>query len=314
MTADLTLQTVNELLIAMEVDGYDGFLIEGVVDASVTTILGDSFLGKTYMALDIARSLLTGEPFLGRKIVKQVDGISFLCTDPGGKYDLAGRVRDAGLDNKRIMATSFYAPRDLDGWQDAIKAFRNHGVGAVVIDNTTDLADDANGPREVKAVTDGLRLWCDNGLSVINIHHLNKGGPYGRSGLGSVIWRKWTRAELTLTGNPAKPARKLVALPNNAPATDFSLMFDPAGSPAFTKTAEAGSLERERKRSKDTLDHNLRMSRWVVQHCQGDNTSMVSRKLAEEFGGKDESHRRQINRNAYPLHHDGKGSWSLAET
>ena len=84
------LKSVDEVLLDLELTDYSDFLIDGVVSSTVTTILGDPYLGKTYMAIDIARALTTGQPFLGRPVNRQVDRVAFLCTDPGGNITLPG--------------------------------------------------------------------------------------------------------------------------------------------------------------------------------------------------------------------------------
>lgn len=314
MTNDYDLQTVDEVLLEMQADGYTEYLIDGVVHSAVTTIQGDSYLGKTFLALDIARSLITGDPFLGRAVVRQVDRVAFLSTDPGGKYEMAQRVRDAGIDRKRIVLKSFYAPNDWAGWTTVMTGLQTLGAGvAIVVDNTTDLAIDANGPREVKLITDGLRLWSDNGLSVINIHHLNKGSSWGgKSGFGSIIWRKWSRVELSLTGREKSPYRKLSALPNNAPATDWGLIFDPASSPAFTAQTETATAQRERSRDIQTLNRNQKIAQWVVDNCQGiASKSEIGRRLEAKFGGSAAWHRQGIGKR-YPVRSDGSGRWQMA--
>ena len=313
---EFKLQTVDEILIEMEIDGYEGFLIEGIIDAAASTIQGDSYLGKTFMAIDIARSLTTGEPFLGRKVIRQAGRIAFLFTDPGAKYALAERVRDAGLDRKRIAGNSFYAPHRWEDWKAVRDQLKSAGVDVVVIDNTTDLADDANGPREVKLVTDGMRLWVDSGISLINIHHMNKGGPWGKSGFGSIMWRKWSRAELTLTGNPKSSQRKLSVIPNDGAASEFTLTFDPSGSPVFTVRSEDGQVvKRDRQRSDETLAENRKIAEWIVANGQGiTNVSAVARRLGDTFTGRTVgTHREYLNKGKYPVDHDGNGAWSLRD-
>jgi RecA-family ATPase len=208
-------QTIDEILAEMEAADYQPYLIDGLIDSAVTTIQGDSYLGKTYLALDAANSLITGEPFLGKPVNRQVDRVAFMVTDPGGVYELARRVKSAGLDKCRIVAMSLYAPTSWDEWKEMLVRLKALGSDVVVIiDNTTDLAIDANSPREVKLITDGLRMWTEDGVAVINIHHMNKGGVYGgKSGFGSIIWQKWATAELTLRGQAKKATRTLEAVP-----------------------------------------------------------------------------------------------------
>lgn len=252
------LKTVDDVLLDMELSDYSDYLIDGLISSSVTTILGDPFLGKTYMAIDIARSLTTGEPFLGHEVIRQVDRIAFLCTDPGGNRKIADRVRDAKrIDGRRVLTQQFYPPQEWEEWKAAVNLFTRDRIGALVIDNTTDIAGDANDPREVKKITDGLRLWSDNGATILNLHHRNKGGGY----FGSTLWRKWTRAELELTGRARTHARRLQSVANDVEPVDLSLSFHHDASAAF-KVTEVRDYHREPA----TLDENAKLAAWLKTH------------------------------------------------
>lgn len=272
-------RSVEDILAEMEQEGFRDFVVDGLISSSVTTILGDPYLGKTYLALDAARSLLTGEPFLGRDVEKTYDRVAFLCTDPGGQYDIARRSSKMGIEGGRLLAQPFYTPQSRDEWRDAIIVFEREHIGAIVIDNTTDLADDANGPREVKAVTDGLRMWSESGPVILNIHHKNKGGGY----FGSIVWKKWTRVELDITGNPKTARRHLKSLANNGEALDLALSFDPSGAPAFTVKSSMSAAQlnaeretRDRNRDKATLDRNKRI--WALVD-EGNSYAQVAAKV-----------------------------------
>lgn len=251
------LKTVDDVLLELELAGYRDFLVDRVVSSAATTILGNSYLGKTYMAIDIARSLTTGEPFLGYEVYRQVDRVAFLCTDPRGYIDVAQRVHKAGLDGRRVLVQQFYPPETWQEWRQSVDVFRRERVGAVIVDNTTDLADDANGPREVKKITDGLRLWSDEGATILNLHHKNKSGGY----FGSLMWRKFTRVELDLQGNPNQPTRRLKSTANDAEPVDLTLRFSADSSPAFTVAAARGV-----QRDTATLDNNQRLADWLRAH------------------------------------------------
>jgi hypothetical protein len=264
MMLDWDFRSVEDILAEMEQEGFRDFVVEGLISSSVTTILGDPYLGKTYLALDAARSLLTGERFLGRAVNGTYDRVAFLCTDPGGQYDIARRAALMGIEGGRLLAQPFYTPQSREEWREAIGVFQRERIGAIIIDNTTDLADDANGPREVKAVTDGLRMWSESGPVILNIHHKNKVGGY----FGSIVWRKWTRVELDITGNPKTSVRRLKSQSNNGESANLGLTFDPHATPVFTvrdngdraaQTAEQEAVRRNR--DKVTLDRNAHIWR-----------------------------------------------------
>lgn len=152
------LRTVDDVLLDLELTDYSDFLIDGVVSSTVTTILGDPYLGKTYLAIDIARSLTTGAPFLGRPVIRQVDRVAFLCTDPGGNITVARRVNNpAGvLDNapsyQGVAGYIFNLPVYLDGNMPA-----NLGGGSnetrVIVADFEDLMlfeDNAGAPSQMR--------------------------------------------------------------------------------------------------------------------------------------------------------------------
>ena len=88
-------------------------------------------------------------------------------------------MRDAKrIDGRRAPTKVLHPPQEWEEWKAAVNLFTRDRIGALVIDNTTDIAGDANDPREVKKITDGLRLWSDNGVTDPNLHHRNKGGGY----------------------------------------------------------------------------------------------------------------------------------------
>lgn len=314
----LSLRTMEQILADMERDEYVPDRIDGVLDISASTILGDPFIGKTWLALDATRSLLSGEDFLGRKVLRPAERVAYLFTDPGASEKLAGRIESTGgIDPRRVSGQSFYAPDSLADWKRGALELRREGYDVVFLDNTTDLARDASGPAAVKVITDGLRLWTDDGITLVNIHHLNKGGPYGQSEFGSIIWRKWTRAKLTLRGSPKSARRTLEVLPNDGAPVDFKLAFDPVGSPAFKVTSATDTTEQERQQDAVRVARNIEMARWIVEHCQGvSNLSEVARQVEAAFGQRDggkrmDSYRKNLGRGDYPVDHDGEGNWRM---
>lgn len=235
------LRTVDEILLDSELAGDDGYLINGLVSTSVTTLLGAPFVGKTFSAVDIAHSLTTGEPWLGREVIREVDRVAFLCTDPGVHTVISKRVHQRGCDGRRILAMPFYAPGTFGEWKDAAKDLASRGVGLVIVDNTTDLAADTNAPREVKLITDGLRYWADHGAVVLNLHHKNGQG----STFGSILFDKWTRLRLDLKGRSGQSARTVETLSNDDAPESLAVTFNPraSGTPYMTIREAASKLQ-----------------------------------------------------------------------
>jgi hypothetical protein len=280
MTSIWNLKTVDEILLELEQADYQDFLIDGLISSSVTTILGDPYIGKTHMGIDVSRSLTTGEPFLGREVNKQVDRIAFLCTDPGGHIKTAQRIKKAGLDGRRVLAQPFYTPESWEEWREAVDMFKRMRIGAIVVDNTTDLAEDANGPAAVKIITDGLRYWSDNGATILNLHHRNKQGGY----FGSIQWQKWTRVELEISGQPRTNVRRLKSLANDAEPVDWRLRFDYRSSPAFTYIGEHGG-NRQIELSDQSQDLNERVKAWMQDH-PGTSYRVGAQQMTKDFDAK----------------------------
>jgi hypothetical protein len=116
---------------------------------------------------------------------------------------------------------------------------------------------------------------------------------------------------MTLSGKEKTPYRKLSALPNDAPATEWGLIFDPSNSPAFTVRTESEPAQRERNRDIATLNKNLKIAQWIVANCQGIvSKSEVGRRLEAKFGGSADWHRQGIGKR-YKVDGDGSGRWWL---
>ena len=238
---DWDLQTVDDVLLETELSGYEECIVDGLISSTVTTIAGDTCAGKTHLAIDAARSLLTGAPFLGRSVARTLDRVAFLCGEPGGRLSVARRSKAAGVDGRRLVVMSFYMPESRQDCKDAVSVFRRDRIGAVIVDGiTTGIPGGIRDPRDVKMVLDGLRLWSDNGAAILSLHHDSQmGGCFE-----SALWRKWTRIELKLSGSPGSSRCRLQSVGGDAEPVNFSLVFDPAEAPAFKFAGERVRPER----------------------------------------------------------------------
>ncbi|APX32404.1 hypothetical protein BH708_06350 [Brachybacterium sp. P6-10-X1] len=113
--------------------------VEGLIpwEAS-TTIVAQRKTGKTTFELNLARSLITGEPFLGAFDVRPVDGrVAFLNFEVSGAQ-ITGWAADLGIDperfflvNLRGVANPFATPSELDRLGALL---RRHEVESIIVD------------------------------------------------------------------------------------------------------------------------------------------------------------------------------------
>ena len=244
------LRTLAEIEAKMNEADDAEFLIDGVVSSAMSTILGETWIGKTFLALQLVDSLTTGQPFLERRVRGKPRLVAWLSTDPWGERTVTRRARTMGLDMDKIYAQSFYTPSTAQEWIDGVDELLAAKISVVVIDNTTDLSEDPNAPRETKLITDGLRRMVDAGIAVINLHH--DSGNVKKPEFASRLWGKATRLRLTLTGDPFESPgpRTLTAQPNDGVRHEWKLHFDPEHSPVFTIEGEASADELIQRRAK----------------------------------------------------------------
>ncbi len=255
---DWDLQTVDDVLLETEMSGHEECIVDGLISSSVTTVVGDACAGKTHLAIDAARSLLTGAPFLGRSVARTLDRVAFLCSEPGGRLSVARRSKAAGIDGRRLVVMSFYMPESRQDWKDAVSVFRRDRIGAVIVDSiTAGIPGGTPDPRDARMVLDGLRLWSDNGAAILILRHDSQMGGC----LESALWRKWTRIELKLSGSPKSSHRRLQSEASDAEPVDFSLVFDPAEVPAFKF---AGERVLPGERTNTTADRNAEIAAYVT--------------------------------------------------
>lgn len=254
MNFEHDLRTVADILQEMRDSDYSPFVVDGLISSAMTTVLGRPKAGKSFLTIDIARSLITGQKFLGREVRHTVDRVAFLCTDAGGRFEFAQRMDGTGLDPNRVLVMGLDTPEDAMEWKEASEAFRRLRIGAVIVDNTSDLATDTNDPRSVKIITDGLARWADNSIVVLNVHHTGKQGGM----LGSTVWEKMTRSILTLARHGQ--GHTLTTKGNESGRQELPLKFNRDSNPFFSLSgAVTEGNTRERERSREWMDRNAKI-------------------------------------------------------
>ncbi|WP_084678941.1 AAA family ATPase [Methylocystis sp. ATCC 49242] len=181
----------------------------------VTFLGGQSGAGKTFIAVDLATSLGSGEPFFGHKVAERV-GVVFLAAE--GAATLAARIHVARqqkttgeplpiawIDGVGNLSDS----RDLNAAIAKLRAVAermntDHGVrlGAVVIDTlgAAFAMQDENASAEANRIIAAMRRIGDAvGAVVIPVHHFGKATDTGLRGASA--WRGGADAILSVLAN-----------------------------------------------------------------------------------------------------------------
>lgn len=164
---------------------------------------GQSGAGKTFIAIDLAVSLASGEPFFGHKVCEKV-GVVIVAAEGGGT--IANRVhvaRNAKAHGEILPIAWLTAPPDLSNPRElpafiaklkaiGAKMRETHGMrlGAVVIDtlaasfglkDENDNSEAARAIRQMHAISNAL------GVVVMPVHHYGKSEETGLRGASA--WR-----------------------------------------------------------------------------------------------------------------------------
>jgi hypothetical protein len=216
------------------IDGADGtqWLIEGLwTEEAVGIVSGQPKLGKTWLALDLALSVATGTPALGKYPVPRPGPVLlFAAEDPPA----ALRARLEGLSSRRnlriesvavnlILASSLRLDT-LDDQARLAETVARYRPRLLVLDPFVRLHRiDENRALEVSGVLAYLRqLQRQEHLAILVVHHARKAGAEnfqaGLSLRGSGDFYAWGDAYLYLRRR--KPNLEMVIEHRNAPRPD----------------------------------------------------------------------------------------------
>lgn len=184
---------------------YDGIAFLG----------GQSGSGKTFVSIDLAVSLASGEPFFGQKVCERV-GVVIVAAEGGGT--IANRVHVARNEKAHgeILPIAWLTaspdlsnPWELPGFIAKLKAIgakmqETHGVrlGAVIIDtlaaafglkDENDNSEAARAIRQMHAISNAL------GAVVLPVHHYGKSEETGLRGASA--WRAGADVVLSVTAD-----------------------------------------------------------------------------------------------------------------
>jgi hypothetical protein len=160
--------------------------------------------GKTTFMLNLARSLVLGEPFLGRFEVKPVDGvIAYMNYEMSGDM-IAGWAKDLGIPPDRLFLVNLRGRRNPLTYpedRDALtKLFRNIGTESLIADTFGRAYTGAsqNDSGEVGAWLASLDRWARGDVGVLDLFLTNHAGWDGERSRGASGLEDWPDSIITL--------------------------------------------------------------------------------------------------------------------
>jgi hypothetical protein len=161
-------------------------LVEGLWSQHLTVVVGQPYVGKTFLVLHLAKAYITGRPLLGRAVAVPHDRptVCYVGTDDGAAEEVTERATLLGVPSDRFyVATWAGVPADAQVDQQA-RIWRERGVTAVILDNLSGMvgAADINSNKEMAPALDLLKRLSQHGLHVLLVHHAAKPGYKGEGG------------------------------------------------------------------------------------------------------------------------------------
>ena len=191
-------------------------LVKGLLPRNgIAFIGGQSGAGKTFIAIDLAVALTTGQTFFGRKVKEKV-GVMFIAGEGAETIQPRLTVACMARNVERLLPISWTATIPDFTKPDEVRAFiaklkreaawmqENHGVrmGAIVIDTLSAVFNmqDENDNSEAARIIRALKVIGEAlDVLLIPIHHYGKGAETGLRGASA--WRAGCDAVLSITAD-----------------------------------------------------------------------------------------------------------------
>jgi hypothetical protein len=200
-----------------------------------TLVVAQRKTGKTTLMLNLARSLISGEPFLGRFASRPAQGRVAIMNYEVAGAQLGRWANQVGVPDDRLLLVNMRGHRDplAHGADRALLAeyLRRHGVEALVIDPFGRAYSGAsqNDPGEVGAWLVGLDMFTRSEVGARDLILTAHAGWNGERTRGSSALEDWADSIVTMTSGTGtdKASRYLRAIGRDVSIDEDRLEFDP---------------------------------------------------------------------------------------
>jgi hypothetical protein len=233
---------------------------------SAAFVVAQRKVGKTTLVLNLARSLITGEPFLGVFMPEPLSGrVAFLNYEVSGAQ-LAAWAEQIGVPVDRMLLVNLRGSRDPLGHADdrarLADALREHRAEALIVDPFGRAFGGAsqNDAGDVGRWLVDLDRFARSEAGVSDLILTTHAGWYGDRARGSSALEDWADSIILLTKaeGSASEDRYLKAIGRDVSVDEDRLAFDPV-SRLLTMTGSGGRKEvRQASKAEELLDYVLR--------------------------------------------------------
>jgi hypothetical protein len=249
------------------------WLWEGRVPYGFLTLLaGRTGVGKSFIALDLAARLTTGDEIPGGAGECFEPGRVLVIGEDSHEYVLAPRLIEAGADMGRVSFMSWAAMAEYSLSNSTMLDDTHRAAGRpelVIIDPPTNFlaAKDEHKNAEVRQILMIVSTWAmARDVVVLFITHCNKGGGKDREALsrimGSVAWATTCRIAHLLTPDPEEDGRSLfLPMKSNIGRLPPGLAYRIVGTDTLARVEWLGEVDID---ADDALSGEKRKPRGVV--------------------------------------------------
>jgi hypothetical protein len=293
------------------------YLIDGLVHATATMVIGDPKAGKSFLTVSLAHALASGQAtWLGRAVNGGPHRVAFLLTDVGAQAETADRLAALGGAPDVLLASW-----STDAvWADEAERLAQENVSVVIVDNlmgTLPAGAEVNSQKDCATTLEGLKQFVARGMAVIVVHHTPKAGQgglgKGKSPMGSTYITAWARHLLRLERQGA--ARTLAAWGNHTAGESLRLdMSVEDGAVAFS-VAEKVPERRLARGTASRAAARTSFAKWFLttpaaSMRQADAARWLEANPPGEVTKKASAWKTYLSRSAEYLVSDGSG-WKL---